>query len=61
MFLIDNFLSDLLDVGRSLYFINCNIDLIQRSIERADIIYESYFTSAYIYLDSLEEKELGFI
>lgn len=58
---MDNFLEDILHIGDSLYFVHCNIDLIERCLMRADIVYEAYFTECYIWLDSLEEKELGFV
>lgn len=47
MFILDNFQM----MKHSLKFINHNIDLITRSIEKADIIFESYFTSCWIEME----------
>jgi hypothetical protein len=45
-------------------FISENIDLIDRCLERADIIFDAEYTQNYIYLEHLEDLErmvMGFL
>ena len=44
MYLIENFI----EIKNTFKFIYENMDVLERSIERADLIYEVYFTEAWI-------------
>ena len=48
MFILDNFYW----MKGSLKFMNKHIDLIERSVERADIIFDSWFTTCWIEMEN---------
>jgi hypothetical protein len=49
MFILENYFGiEGKGVIDSLFFISENIDLITRSLEKADMIFESYFTECWI-------------
>lgn len=67
--IITECLSETLKILVEYYYISENIDLISRSLERAEIIFNAEYTESYIYDEDLEyelnkqsyKNDMGFL